>query len=293
MKTYSASRIFPEPDFPLAIACVTQQPAMVPHTHDYWELVLVAYGHTTHHLSPGEPGESLTGMLQGDIFSIAPGEIHSYSASCNLKLYNISLKQELLATEFAELMELDSCRMLFHADRGRHFEYLHLLPRRRLDAMRCLNRAAHALAVRGPGYRLAARNSLLEFLLTTAGGRTLQQPRASEPVGDRFLEAFARLETEFAQPFSLDKQARLSGMSVPAYTRKFRLHTGLSPLEYCVSLRMEKVRQLLLETDLPLAEIAFATGFCDSNYLIKMFRQRHAITPARYRRQYLGAGPTP
>lgn len=291
MKNYLSSHIFPEPDFPLAIACVTQQPAMVPHTHDYWELVLVAYGHTTHHLSPGEPAECLSGMLQGDVFAIAPGEIHSYSASCNLKLYNISLQQELLSAEFSELMKLDSCRMLFHADRDRHFEYLHLLPRRRLEAMRSLNRAAHALAVRGAGYRLAAKNALIEFLLTTAGGRSLAQPRASQPVGDRFLEAFARLETEFAQPFSLDKQARLSGMSVAAYTRKFRLHTGLSPLEYCMALRMEKVRQLLLETDLPLSEIAFATGFCDSNYLIKMFRSRHHITPMRYRRQYLGSTP--
>jgi transcriptional regulator GlxA family with amidase domain len=85
-------------------------------------------------------------------------------------------------------------------------------------------------------------------------------------------------------PIRLGKLATLAGMSVSAYTRLFRETIGLSPLEYCIKLRLHMVRGLLLKSNLSLNDIAARTGFCDSNYMIKQFRLRQGGTPARLRK---------
>ena len=51
-------------------------------------------------------------------------------------------------------------------------------------------------------------------------------------------------------------------------------------------LRLEKSRKMLEETNRSIEEIAEASGFCDSNYLGRLFRKRYGTTPHRYRKLF-------
>ena len=63
----------------------------------------------------------------------------------------------------------------------------------------------------------------------------------------------------------------------------FKEKTGDSIMRYIEELRIHKVKQLLLSTNLPLAEIAGKVGFSNSAILIRSFKKMEGITPGEYR----------
>jgi len=58
---------------------------------------------------------------------------------------------------------------------------------------------------------------------------------------------------------------------------------GVGIAEHIRNLRIEKARNLLTETDLPLAEIASECGFKDYNYFITVFKRKMGISPKKYK----------
>ncbi|OGO80626.1 MAG: hypothetical protein A2Y21_10600 [Clostridiales bacterium GWC2_40_7] len=62
--------------------------------------------------------------------------------------------------------------------------------------------------------------------------------------------------------------------------------TGMSLLNYILSLRMEKSRELLAQTSMTMDEIAFLSGFSSSQHFHKRFKNEFNITPSGYRSQY-------
>ncbi|XZE46748.1 substrate-binding domain-containing protein [Pirellulaceae bacterium SH467] len=63
--------------------------------------------------------------------------------------------------------------------------------------------------------------------------------------------------------------------------------TGTTPHEMIARVRMERVRRLLQETDLPMEEIANRCGFEHPEYMNVVFKRRYQITPGRFRKQQM------
>jgi len=82
---------------------------------------------------------------------------------------------------------------------------------------------------------------------------------------------------------SLQALAGLANLSIFHFARAFKQSEGLPPHEYLVRCRVARVRELLTETDLPLAEIALASGFSDQSHCARRFRQHVGLTPSSYR----------
>jgi len=72
-------------------------------------------------------------------------------------------------------------------------------------------------------------------------------------------------------------------MSRSTLDRRFREALGRSPKAEIMRVRMERVKQLLLETDFSLAEIARRTGFRHTEYFSTIFKRKVGVTPGRYR----------
>jgi transcriptional regulator GlxA family with amidase domain len=77
--------------------------------------------------------------------------------------------------------------------------------------------------------------------------------------------------------------AALAGLSVCHFVRAFKQSHGMPPRQYIMKCRVERVRALLTETDLPLSEIAIASGFADQSHCCRCFRERVGATPGDYR----------
>jgi AraC-like DNA-binding protein len=72
-------------------------------------------------------------------------------------------------------------------------------------------------------------------------------------------------------------------MSSDYLTYCFRKEMGLTPVIYLNRYRINKARQLLVESNQSITEIALAVGFSDSGYFSRLFRREVGIPPESYR----------
>jgi LacI family transcriptional regulator len=67
--------------------------------------------------------------------------------------------------------------------------------------------------------------------------------------------------------------------------RQFKTLVGHSPSDVIRAAKVEKVRQLLATTEMPILDIAYACGFNYVEHMIPIFKRYHGCTPAQYRRK--------
>jgi AraC family transcriptional regulator len=78
--------------------------------------------------------------------------------------------------------------------------------------------------------------------------------------------------------------ARLAGLSVSHFTRKFKYTFGLPPHAFLVRRRMERTQWLMGKSAVPLAQIATDCGFYDQAHFSRLFLQATGASPGTWRR---------
>ena len=82
----------------------------------------------------------------------------------------------------------------------------------------------------------------------------------------------------------MESLAREMGVSRSVLFKKTKALTGLSPVELIRDLRFRKAAELLETGSQTMTEIAFLTGFYDSHYFSKCFKQVYGMSPSEYRK---------
>jgi len=85
---------------------------------------------------------------------------------------------------------------------------------------------------------------------------------------------------------SVDEVARASGCSRRALEKRFRLLLGRSVLDEIRRARTDQIAQLLVETDLPVAQIADLLSFPDVQHVARYFRSAKRMSPLSFRKAY-------
>ena len=102
-------------------------------------------------------------------------------------------------------------------------------------------------------------------------------------VDARLSRVIDQVRARYAEQVSLDVLAAEAGLSKFHFVRLFRERTGKSPYVFLVDARMSAARRLLVDTGLPIAEIARQTGYLRPVQFGAAFKQRHGITPTQFR----------
>src|SRR5262249_21312880 len=89
------------------------------------------------------------------------------------------------------------------------------------------------------------------------------------------------------QRIKVETMAKLANLSLYYFVRAFKQSVGFTPHEYLTQRRLARTMELLTGTNMPLSEIALATGFADQSHCARRFRQHVGMSPRQYRR----AGP--
>ncbi|MBE6367309.1 MAG: helix-turn-helix transcriptional regulator [Lentisphaerae bacterium] len=77
--------------------------------------------------------------------------------------------------------------------------------------------------------------------------------------------------------------ARQYHMSRATFYRIWQRYFKLSPIQYLLELRLEAAARLLRETPLTVARIASDVGFCGVDAFHRKFKEKYALTPAKFR----------
>ncbi|WP_240649248.1 helix-turn-helix domain-containing protein [Streptomyces sp. Z26] len=88
------------------------------------------------------------------------------------------------------------------------------------------------------------------------------------------------------RPLTLRELAEREAMSVRTFTRRFRAEVGVSPQQWLTRQRVERARQLLEETDLPVDRVAADAGFGSASALRAHLQTALGVSPSAYRRTF-------
>ncbi|MFC9946216.1 GlxA family transcriptional regulator [Streptomyces pratensis] len=94
-------------------------------------------------------------------------------------------------------------------------------------------------------------------------------------------------------PLKLAELADHASMSVRTFNRRFRQEAGLTPMQWLTQQRVDRARQLLERTDLPVDRIAVDAGFGTGTALRQHFHAAMGVSPRAYRRTFRGAAAGP
>ncbi|MDX9981777.1 MAG: AraC family transcriptional regulator, partial [Lentisphaeria bacterium] len=138
---------------------------------------------------------------------------------------------------------------------------------------------------RSPGWRLAATAAFTELVLLVCRAAPADFPE--EPPRHGWLTTITDfLETNFARQVSLGDLAEMVHMSPSSLSHSFKKRLGCSPIEYVLSLRVQRAAEMLRDTPRSIAEIGDLVGFTDSNYFSRQFKNRLGLSPSSYRQRY-------
>jgi transcriptional regulator GlxA family with amidase domain len=118
-----------------------------------------------------------------------------------------------------------------------------------------------------------------------------QQPFArlarSRQVEDALIaRCQAWIAENYHAPAPVAAMVRLSGLAERSFMRRFKAATGMAPLEYVHTLRLEEAKQMLESGDTPIEAIAGEVGYEDAGFFSRLFRRKVDLTPAQYRKRF-------
>lgn len=105
----------------------------------------------------------------------------------------------------------------------------------------------------------------------------------------KLLEAVSLMEANIEEPMALDELSRHIGLSRRQLERLFKTYLDCVPTRYYLQLRLERARQLLLQTSMPVVDIALACGFISAPHFSKCYRLIFGIPPRDDRRRATSA----
>ena len=113
-------------------------------------------------------------------------------------------------------------------------------------------------------------------------------PKRSEQARDpallrRLLRAKDRMDAASDEEWPISRLAAVSGVSEAHFARSFKDAFGVPPHRYLLTRRIERAKALLRDTDLPIIEVAFQTGWSSLGTFGRIFRDITGASPGEIR----------
>ena len=248
------------------------------HYHDSYELYLQTAGERTLLLN-----DLRYTLRPGDLYFLKPFELHytkSYESSYYERyLMNIPssfLSPILTEAESAALFgSLDSC-------------VLHLDEKQAASALDACRKAEHYSSRKGFLSEKLLCSSVLQMLSYISellSRKEIAEGLSAENIPDEIVSAIRFINRHYSEPVTLEQAAQRVHMSRYHFCRIFHSATGATFLEYLYNVRLAKVHQLLLGSELSLNEIAVRCGFSSTQHLTRIFKAAYGMPPREFRKR--------
>ncbi|MBV7397144.1 helix-turn-helix transcriptional regulator [Mameliella sediminis] len=240
------------------------------HSHDYYELMLVESGATTHMIN-----DSQAPLREGDVVFVRPSDTHGFRTDDACRIINIMFRAET-ADVLLERYREDLYERFFWSS-GRLPTCIHLVGaqhERAINTSRTLQTT------------LQTQLRLEHFLLTMMTFVLDDVARIHPSAPGWLVDAcYAAQSPEVFRKGSAGfvAAAKRGPEHVSRQTRKY---LGMSPTGYVNRLRIQHAAMLLRQGKLPLPEIAEDCGIENLSYFHRLFREQYGCTPDTYRKRH-------
>ncbi len=264
-------------------------PQIMPHTHDFLEIVYITQGAGVHYI-----GNEIYNVTPGDVFIVSTNATHSFvsdDATKPLMHYDCLLLLDEAADQvdfslFSDIATDLFYNVLFPQDVNRA-PYIYLK-----DTDRSLKRILDAMADETRKPQDDSSNLLFGCaieLLVLLRRLYNQQFGKNETIQKRregILMAIHYLEKNYTRKISLNELSRIALFSPNYFCTLFKETTGLNVTEYIQQIRNKEAIHLLLSTDLTVRDICEQVGYSDERLFRRVFSKSIGCTPSEYRKKF-------
>lgn len=262
----------------LTLRTATEAASLNPHCHPHMEIILCLRGELTYKIKSFDPVP-----LGADMGIVIPAQYQHALKN------NSELPGERLGLHLLDKMPKTREYAIFSAEDYSHFQEtlskaaaqpFRLSPSLKASARELadyLKRPQDSICPSERGLvRILCCSILYNLIRILSEPLTSAKPQLME-------EAVRYLDEHYAEPFRIEDLVRHMGYSRASLFTLFKRHTGLSPNDYLVRLRVKKARKLLSSPSPTINEIATATGFKTPEYFSSVFHRFVGQTPSEFR----------
>jgi AraC-like DNA-binding protein len=94
------------------------------------------------------------------------------------------------------------------------------------------------------------------------------------------------INKNYKENIRLEQLAEMVGMTPVSFSRFFKLHTGKSPIDHIIDVRLGYASRLLVDSSKTIAEICFECGFNNISNFNRIFKKNKYCTPKEFRENY-------
>lgn len=121
---------------------------------------------------------------------------------------------------------------------------------------------------------------LIRLLRSPMGSRVAQIGQAGSSV-QRIANAVSWLRANYDQPVNIEKLAKLVNLSVTSFHRQFKAVTGMSPLQYQKTLRLQEARRLMLTAMLDAGQASRRVGYSSASQFTREYGRFFGSAPMK------------
>ena len=218
----------------------------------------------------------------GEALVVFPGEYHargdeSRQEPSEIYAMQLDLREEQDFLGLNPAIGSNLCRLLK--------AYPHRLVKIDGDVLSLLRRAFILFSTQCEDDKYAGVAYLVCFLYQFLKMQPVDMP-TSEGHDDRIHRAIVYLTQNISEAMSLSALAKVADYSLSRFKTRFREVTGVTPAHYINICKVERAKEDLIHTDLPITEIGCNLGWSSGNYFCTVFKKLTGFSPLQYRRHY-------
>ena len=107
--------------------------------------------------------------------------------------------------------------------------------------------------------------------------------------GDDLKKVLNYIDRNIKRGVTLDMAAAYVGMSASYFSKFFKKYMGVNFITYVTDRKIEAAKDMLVNTDRPVVNIAYDLSYSETNYFSKTFKKKVGVTPTEYRERHLNA----
>ena len=246
-----------------------------PHWHDWMEILYVIQGSITAYVNQ----KSITAN-PGSAVIFFPGQLHYATAGNEGAKYRIIMFNPASFYNRTDASNRYLVSMLNHKESYSNFTD-------KTEIIQCINDLisfyngasellVHPMIVVGELYKMMAY--IMESNLLASNVKR-------NAIDAHIMEIIQYINEHINEPMTTTSLSTILGYETSYFIRLFKKNVFMTPREYIRSIRLEKARDIIMTTSLPIKEIAERCGFENLSYFSRAFHEAYRISPSACRNE--------
>lgn len=258
--------------------------SMEPNIHDNFEMVYIKKGSVVFEIS-GEP----VSLGPNDIIIIKPRQYHKFIVKSKISEF-IVLNFTFENQQNEGISDIPLEDFLNFVKGKESGAYITLKVSQKNEIITILNRILVERQSNDIGSEFLNYLLILELFVLISRALKMEWENSIKNKSPKLKElihaAVNFINNNFERDISLGDIARYVFLSPSYFTRAFKEEIGTSPINYLLRVRIERAKELLVETDEKVGEIALSVGFSNQQRFNELFKKHTGMTPLKYRKTY-------